>query len=85
MLEAQKIDSEISKLIYDEFGIDLVVSFMEVQAFDIDKAVAEAVKVKQEEKQKQIEEAEKNTVHEMLGRYKKDYLWQSNPRTAKAH
>lgn len=67
MLEAQKIDSEISKLIYDEFGIDLVVSFMEVQAFDIDKAVAEAVKVKQEEKQKQIEEAEKNTVHEMLG------------------
>lgn len=67
ILESQKIDIEISKLIYNQFDIDLDVSFLEVQAFDIEKAVAEAVKVKEEQKKKEKEEEDKNIVHEILG------------------
>lgn len=67
ILEAQNIHNEISRLIYDEFGIDLDVSFMEVQSFDIEKAVQEAVKEKEDKKKKQKEEEDKNIVHEILG------------------
>lgn len=67
ILEAQKIDKAVSQLIYDEFGVDIDVAFLEVQAFDIEKAVAEVVKSKEEEKKKAKEEEEQNTVHEMLG------------------
>ena len=47
ILEAQKVDKDIAELIYKEFGIDLVISFMEVQTFDIEQAVREAVAEKQ--------------------------------------
>ncbi len=67
ILEQQKIDKEISMLIYNEFGVDLDISFMEVVTFDIEKAVAEAVKVKEEARQKQKAEEEQNVVHEILG------------------
>ena len=66
ILESQKIDTAISKIIYDQFGIDLDVSFLEVQTFDIEKAVAEAVKEKEEIKKKEKEAEDKNIVHEIL-------------------
>lgn len=67
VLEAQKIDSVISQYIYESFEIDLTVSFMEVQAFDIEKAVKQAVSEKQQVKIKEKEEKEKNVTHEILG------------------
>lgn len=67
ILESQKIDTAISKLIYEQFDIDLDVSFLEVQSFDIEKAVAKAIKEKEEQKKKDKEEEEKNVVHELLG------------------
>ncbi len=66
ILENQKIDKEISALIYKEFAIDIDVSFMEVQTFDIEKAVREAVKEKEDEKKRIKEEKEKNVVHTIL-------------------
>ncbi len=67
LLEGQQIDKVISNLIYEQFDIDLEVSFLQVESFDIEKAVAQAVKIKEEEKQREIEEKEQNTVHEVLG------------------
>ena len=67
LLEAQKIDSELSKLIYNEFDIDLDISFMEVESFDMEKAVAEAVKAREEEEKKLKEETKKNVSHKILG------------------
>ncbi|MBQ7741279.1 MAG: PolC-type DNA polymerase III [Eubacterium sp.] len=74
ILEAQNIASDISKLIYDMFDIDLDVSFMEVEAFDIDKAVREAAEQKRKEeaeKEKELKakklEEERNAVHELWG------------------
>ncbi len=66
ILESQKIDKAISKIIYEQFDIDLDVSFLEVQAFDIEKAVAQAVKEKEEIKRKEKEAEDKNVVHEIL-------------------
>lgn len=66
ILENQKIDKEIASLIYNEFGIDIDVSFMEVQTFDIEKAVREAVKEKEDKKRRIKEEKEKNAVHTIL-------------------
>ena len=66
LLEAQKVDSEISKLLYNQFEIDLDVSFMEVESFDMEKAVQEAVRAREEEEKKQKEELKKNVVHRIL-------------------
>lgn len=66
LLEAQGIATAVSELIYNQFGIDLDVSFMEVEAFDIEKAVREAVKEKEAERAQQKAEKEKNTVHQIL-------------------
>ena len=67
LLESQKVDTEISKLIYNQFDIDIDVSFMEVESFDMEKAVREAVQAKAEEEKKQQEEIKKNVVHKILG------------------
>ena len=67
ILESEKIASLISSLIYEEFELDYDVSFLEVQSFDIEKAVREAVKEKEEIKQKEKEEKEQNVSHELLG------------------
>lgn len=64
VLESQKVDRMISKIIYNLFKLDFDVSFLEVQAFDIEKAVREAVAERKQEEQKVKEEREKNVVHE---------------------
>ncbi|MBQ7203028.1 MAG: PolC-type DNA polymerase III [Eubacterium sp.] len=66
VLEMQGVDKAISKLIFDEFGIDLDVCFMQVQSFDIEKAVNEAIKEKEEKKKAEKEEQEKNANHTIL-------------------
>ena len=66
LLEAQKVDVEISKLIYSQFEIDMDVSFMEVESFDMEQAVREAVRVREEEEKKKKEEKRKNVVHTLL-------------------
>lgn len=65
VLESQKIDTAISKSLYNMFRLDLDISLLEVQAFDIEKAVQEAVAEKHKEQEKQREEKEKNVVHEI--------------------
>lgn len=67
ILTVQGIDKAVAALIYEQFGIDLDVSFLEVKAFDMEKAVREAVREKEEEKKKIKTEKEKNVVHEKLG------------------
>ena len=67
LLEAQGVDKDISRLIYDAFDIDLDVSFMEVQTFDVEKAVHEAFEQKKEKERAIKEEQEKNAVHTILG------------------
>ena len=65
VLEAQKINSAVSSAIDKMFGMDYDVCFLEVQAFDIEKAVREAVEQKRREEESKKEEAEKNVVHEI--------------------
>ncbi|MGN0521890.1 MAG: PolC-type DNA polymerase III [Eubacterium sp.] len=64
ILEAKKIDKAVSDCIYRLFGIDIDISFMEVQAFDIEQAVKEVVEQKHREEEIRKEEEEKNVVHE---------------------
>ena len=56
LLEQQEIDKAISQLINEQFSLSLNVTFSETESFDIEKAVAEAVKVKQQAEQKKKEE-----------------------------
>ncbi|MDD6727708.1 MAG: PHP domain-containing protein, partial [Eubacteriales bacterium] len=63
ILESQKVDKAVSLEIEKLFTIDLEVSFMEVQTFDIEKAVHEAYEEKRQEAQQKKEEEEKNVVH----------------------
>ena len=61
VLESQKVDRAISNKIYELFDLDLVVNLLEVQTFDIEKAVKKAVEEKRAEEQHKKEEEEKNT------------------------
>lgn len=65
VLESQRIDTAISKVLYNIFKVDYDISLLEVQAFDIEKAVKEAVAEKHKEQEKEREEKEKNVVHEV--------------------
>lgn len=67
VLESQRVDSAVSSLLSRLFNVDYDISFLEVQAFDIEKAVKEAVEKKQKEEEHQKEEAQKNVVHEPWG------------------
>lgn len=67
ILTAQKVDDAIESVILDLFGIDVKVSFNEVETFDIEKAVKEAVAEKEAEEKKIKEEQEKNVKHTLLG------------------
>lgn len=67
LLEAQKIDTAISRMIYDQFEIDIDVSFLEVESFDMEKAVREAAEVRAAQEKKQQEEVAKHVVHKILG------------------
>ncbi|MBR3150218.1 MAG: PolC-type DNA polymerase III [Eubacterium sp.] len=66
ILEKQGVDKEISRHLYDAFDIDIDVSFMEVQSFDVEKAVHEAFEQKREQERAIKEEKEKNAVHTIL-------------------
>lgn len=65
VLESQKVDRAISNKIYELFDLDLVVNLLEVQTFDIEKAVKKAVEEKRAEEQHKKEEKEKNVNHEL--------------------
>ena len=65
VLESQKVDRAISNKIYELFDFDLVVNLLEVQTFDIEKAVKKAVEEKRAEEQHKKEEEEKNVNHEL--------------------
>ena len=67
VLESQKVDRAIANKIYELFDLDLdfVVIFLEVQAFDIEKAVQKAVEERRAEEQHKKEEEEKNVNHEL--------------------
>ncbi len=67
VLESQKVDKAVESEIYKLFAIDLSVSFMEVQTFDIEKAVRQAVEERRTEEEHRKEEEEKNVVHEKWG------------------
>lgn len=67
ILSAQKVDEDIESEILELFGINLKVTFNEVQSFDIEKAVKEAVAEKQAEEKKIKEETAKNVKHTLLG------------------
>lgn len=66
LLHSEKIDKAISNMIWDMFEIDLSVKFVEVESFDIEKAVKEAVKIKEEQKQKEKAEQESYVPHIQL-------------------
>ena len=59
------MDRAISYKIYELFDLDLVVNLLEVQTFDIEKAVKKAVEEKRAEEQHKKEEEEKNVNHEL--------------------
>ena len=66
VLESQKIDTAIAKVLYNMFKVDFDISLLEVQAFDIEKAVKEAVAEKhkeQEKERKKKEELKKNILN----------------------
>ena len=65
VLESQKVDRAIANKIYELFDLDFVVIFLEVQAFDIEKAVQKAVEERRAEEQHKKEEEEKNVNHEL--------------------
>ena len=65
VLESQRVDRAISNKIYELFDLDFVVIFLEVQAFDIEKAVQKAVEERRAEEQHKKEEEEKNVNHEL--------------------
>ena len=65
VLESQKVDRAISNKIYELFDLDLVVNLLEVQTFDIEKAVKKAVEEKRAEEQHKKEEEVKNVNHEL--------------------
>lgn len=65
VLESQKVDRAIANKIYELFDLDFVVIFLEVQAFDIEKAVQKAVDERRAEEQHKKEEEEKNVNHEL--------------------
>lgn len=65
LLEGKKLDFEIGRLFENMFGISYSISFLEVESFDIEKAVREAVEEKRREEERIKEEQAKNVVHEV--------------------
>lgn len=59
----EMISAEIQKL----FGIDLSVEFCELQNYDIEKAVKQAVEQKKQQEEQKKAEEEKNVEHRLLG------------------
>jgi DNA polymerase-3 subunit alpha (Gram-positive type) len=63
VLKSQHVDTAISKKLYELFGIDCDVSFLEVQSFDIEQAVREAAEEKRKAQEKAKSEEEDNANH----------------------
>lgn len=63
LLLTKKADKDIESAIFDMFGLELNITFEETEAFDMQKAVKEAVAVKLEEEKKLNEEKAKNVKH----------------------
>lgn len=68
VLESQKVDRAISNKIYELFDLNLVVNLLEVQTFDIEKAVKKAVEEKRAEEQHKKEEERKKCQPRIVGR-----------------
>ena len=68
LLESQNIGKEIIAGVYEMFGVDLDdVSFLEVEAFDMEQAVRKAVEEKAAQKAKEEAEKEQYVPHIQLG------------------
>lgn len=68
LLESQNIGKEIISGVYEMFGVDLDdVSFLEVEAFDMEQAVRKAVEEKAAQKAKEEAEKEQYVPHIQLG------------------
>lgn len=65
VLESRGVDKSIASSIYQMFGIDCDVSFLEVQSFDMEKAVMEAVAQKRREEEERRESENKNIKREL--------------------
>ncbi len=64
LLESHNVDKMIVEKLYKLFGIDIdSVSFLEVQSFDMEKAVEKAVQTRKAEEEQKKKELEANTVH----------------------
>ncbi len=67
ILLAQKVNEDIENVILDLFGISFKISFVETQAFDIEKAVKEVVAQKNAQEEQAKAEHAKNIKHTLLG------------------
>lgn len=67
VLTAKRADEMISAEIHKLFGIDLSVEFCELQNYDIEKAVKQAVEQKKQQEEQKKAEEEKNVEHRLLG------------------
>ncbi len=67
LLESQNIGKEISALLFHQFGVDYEICFLEVEAFDMEKAVREAIEAKEAEKKKEKEIEESYIPHIQMG------------------
>lgn len=67
VMEAQKVDRAVSLKLLELFDLDFTVSFLEIRAFDIEKAVRQAVEEKRAEELQKKEEEEKNINHVLWG------------------
>lgn len=65
VLESQNTDGFIASCISRMFDLDYQVSFLEVRAFDIEKAVKEAVEEKRLAQEAKLKEEQENIVHEI--------------------
>lgn len=63
VLELKKVDKAVESELSALFDIDVRVSFLEVESFDIEKAAREAAQEKRLEEKQRREQEEKNAVH----------------------
>ncbi len=66
ILKSQKIAQLIESTVSDMFGMSVTVVFKEVRAFDMEKAVKEAVAEKTQQEEQIRQEKEKNKKHQLL-------------------
>ena len=67
ILLSQKVNEELESVIFDLFGLELKVNFVETESYDIEKEVRKAYAKLKSEKEEEKEEQEKNVQHKRLG------------------